>query len=185
MFEKTNYIELSGEKYPIKCDILVLERIQDKYEDLSEFENRLNGFTPAVDENGEYKRNEEGRLVGFYGEPKIETLRDALEWMVREGIEIERENGKEIQEVSGKTLTRKVDMAPRELAEILHAEFARCFGRKNPKTTQREKKAHIQPSASEPWSSYPFFSSSCYFSMESLLKSSKIGAVRMVSAPFT
>ena len=28
MFEKTNYIELSGEKYPIKCDILVLERIQ-------------------------------------------------------------------------------------------------------------------------------------------------------------
>ena len=104
MFEKTNYIELSGEKYPIKCDILVLERIQDKYEDLSEFENGLNGFTPAVDENGEYKRNEEGRLVGFYGEPKIETLRDALEWMVQEGIEIERENGKEIQEVSGKTL---------------------------------------------------------------------------------
>ena len=128
MFEKTNYIELSGEKYPIKCDILVLERIQDKYEDLSEFEN------------GEYKRNEEGRLVGFYGEPKIETLRDALEWMVQEGIEIERENGKEIQEVSGKTLTRKVDMAPKELAEILHAEFARCFRRKNPKTTQREKK---------------------------------------------
>ena len=110
------------------------------YEDLSEFENGLNGFTPAVDENGEYKRNEEGRLVGFYGEPKIETLRDALEWMVQEGIEIERENGKEIQEVSGKTLTRKVDMAPKELAEILHAEFARCFRRKNPKTTQREKK---------------------------------------------
>ena len=51
MFEKTNYIELSGEKYPIKCDILVLERIQDKYEDLSEFENGLNGFTPAVDDH--------------------------------------------------------------------------------------------------------------------------------------
>ena len=66
--------------------------------------------------------------------------RPALEWMVQEGIEIERENGKEIQEVSGKTLTRKVDMAPKELAEILHAEFARCFRRKNPKTTQREKK---------------------------------------------
>lgn len=110
-----------------------MERIQDKYEDLSEFENGLNGFTPAVDENGEYKRNEEGRLVGFYGEPKIETLRDALEWMVQEGIEIERENGKEIQEVSGKTLTRKVDMAPKELAEILHAEFARCFRRKTRK----------------------------------------------------
>ena len=59
MFEKIKYIELSGEEFPIKCDILVLEKIQDKYEDLSEFENKLNGFTPAVDENGEYKRNEE------------------------------------------------------------------------------------------------------------------------------
>ena len=47
MFEKTNYIELSGEKYPIKCDILVLERIQDKYEDLSEFENGLKRLYPS------------------------------------------------------------------------------------------------------------------------------------------
>lgn len=31
-------------------------------------------------------------------------------------------------------------MAPKELAEILHAEFARCFRRKNPKTTQRKEK---------------------------------------------
>lgn len=139
MFEKIKYIELSGQEYPIKCDILVLEKIQNRYEDLSEFENRLNGFTPAVDENGEYKRNEEGRLVGFYGEPKMEALRDALEWMVQEGIEIEQENGKDIQEVSGKALIRKVDMSPKELAEILHEEFARCFRRKNQKTTQREK----------------------------------------------
>ena len=140
MFEKTNYIELSGEKYPIKCDILVFERIQNNYEDLVGFGNGLYVNTPGGGENGEGERNDEGRLVGFYGEPKIESLRDALEWMVQEGIEIERENGKEIQEVSGKTLTRKVDMAPKELAEILHAEFARCFRRKNPKTTQREKK---------------------------------------------
>ena len=87
MFEKTNYIELSGEKYPIKCDILVLERIQDKYEDLSEFENGLNGFTPAVDENGEYKRNEEGRLVGFYGERCVMRLNG---WYRKES----RSNGK-------------------------------------------------------------------------------------------
>lgn len=139
MFEKIKYIELSGEEFPIKCDILVLEKIQDKYEDLSEFENKLNGFTPAVDENGEYKRNEEGRLVGFYGEPKMEALRDALEWMVEEGIEIEQENGKDIQKASGKALIRKADITPKELAEILHEEFARCFRRKNQKTTQREK----------------------------------------------
>lgn len=26
MFEKVNYIELSGDSYPLKCDILVLEK---------------------------------------------------------------------------------------------------------------------------------------------------------------
>lgn len=55
MFEKTNYIELSGEKYPIKCDILVLERIQDKYEDLSEFENGLNGLPQPWMKTGNIK----------------------------------------------------------------------------------------------------------------------------------
>ena len=74
------------------------------------------------------------------GNNNAEMGRNRTEKRIPQGIEIERENGKEIQEVSGKTLTRKVDMAPKELAEILHAEFARCFRRKNPKTTQREKK---------------------------------------------
>ena len=64
MFEKLNHIELSGESYPIKCDLLVLEKIQDEYGDLSDFENKLTGFVPDIDEYGEYVRNEEGLLVG-------------------------------------------------------------------------------------------------------------------------
>ena len=53
MFEKVNYIELSGDKYPLKCDILVLEKIQEEYGDLTEFENNLTGFVPKRDEEGE------------------------------------------------------------------------------------------------------------------------------------
>lgn len=139
MFDKMNYIELSGEKYPIKCDLLVLEKIQEKYKDLSEFENKLNGFTPGIGKDGKYTRNKEGRLMGIYGEPEIAVLKDTLEWMVMEGLEIEREEGKEQRLITNINLLRKVDMSPKELSEALHAEFARCFKRKNPKTTQREE----------------------------------------------
>ena len=39
MFEnKLNTITLSGKEYPMKCSILVLEKIQDKYGTLEEFE---------------------------------------------------------------------------------------------------------------------------------------------------
>lgn len=39
MFEELNYIEMSGKKYPIKCDLVVLEKIQDEFGDLNEFED--------------------------------------------------------------------------------------------------------------------------------------------------
>ena len=41
MFEELKYIELSGEKYPVKCDMVVLEKIQDEFGSLEEFEKRL------------------------------------------------------------------------------------------------------------------------------------------------
>ena len=141
MFEKLNHIALSGTEYPIKCDLLVLERIQDKYKDLAEFENKLSGFVPGVDEDGEYTRNEEGRIIGYYGEPNMEALGDFLEWTVEEGIDIDREeNGSEMETPERKKLIRSVDLAPRELMEILREEFRRCFERKNGKTTQTKSK---------------------------------------------
>lgn len=134
MFEKVNYIELSGDKYPLKCDILVLEKIQEEYGELTEFENNLTGFVPKRDEEGELVRNEEGFMVGVYGIPDAKTLRKALMWMVQEGLEIEGTQ-MEITEVD---IARKVDMSPVELGNILRDEFSKCFKRKNVETTQRE-----------------------------------------------
>lgn len=146
MFEKLNYIELSGVKYPFKCDMLVLERIQDKYSDLAEFENKLSGFVPRVDEDGEYTKNNEGRIIGYYGEPNMEALGDFLVWTIEEGIEIEREeHGTEAELPERKKLIRSVDLAPRELMEILRKEFSRCFERKNGKTTQTKSKTTEKP----------------------------------------
>ena len=146
MFEKLNHITLSGTEYPIKCDLLVLERIQDKYKDLAEFENKLSGFVPGVDEDGKYTRNNEGKIIGYYGEPNMEALGDFLEWTIEEGIEIDREeNGSEMEMPGRKKLIRSVDLAPRELMEILREEFVRCFERKNGKTTQMKSKTTEKP----------------------------------------
>lgn len=141
MFEKLNHIELSGESYPIKCDLLVLEKIQDEYGDLSDFENKLTGFVPDIDEYGEYVRNEEGLLVGKRKTPEIKILRKMLIWMIEEGMEIEGEKN----ELSEKEIMRKADMSPGELGQILHEEFNRCFQRKNGQTTQGNPKETENP----------------------------------------
>ena len=90
MFEDVEKIVLSGEDFPIKCDILVLEKIQNKYGELGSFENGISGFTPKVDENGEEVRNDEGLLIGTYGMPNLEMLNDALVWFVKEGIKLHK-----------------------------------------------------------------------------------------------
>lgn len=131
MFEGLKYIELSKEKYPYKCDMCVLEEIQNQY-GLTEFENRLTGFEPELDADGQYQRNEEGNIIGRYGIPDIRLLNETLCRMVREGLEIQAdEENKEVQPFDEKSLIRKVDIAPGELGRILHEEFSRCFRQKN------------------------------------------------------
>lgn len=137
MFEEMNMIVLSGKEYPMKCDNLVLEKIQDKYEDLGKYENMLNGFVPELDEYGEEVRNEDGLLVGHYKMPDIKIINEAAVWFIQEGLAIKREENKEeIPEISDRTLIRQIDFNPRELSTILHQEFSRCFERKNATTTQ-------------------------------------------------
>lgn len=138
MFDKLNYIELSGEKYPIKCDILVLERIQDKYGDFSEFEDKLLGFEPLLDEEGGQVKNEDGFRMGTFSTPDIDTLKDALFWMMEEGMEIEKDAGKDVEPVEEVKILREIDIPLDEVKNILHDEFSRCFYRKNGKTTQKE-----------------------------------------------
>ena len=62
MFEELQYLELSGEKYPIKCDLIVLEKIQETYGSLEKYELGLMPWVPIVDKNGnevEKRKSEE------------------------------------------------------------------------------------------------------------------------------
>lgn len=132
MFEKVNHIELSGEAYPIRCDMAVLEKIQDKYGDLIAFEDLIYKFEPKLDDKGKPVKNKEGLIIGTYGYPKISAVNDALYWFVEEGLDIE-EPGKTI---SRKELIRNVDLPPIDLARMVHDEYVRCFERKNAQTPQ-------------------------------------------------
>lgn len=136
MFEKPNKIALSGSKYPIKCDMLVLEKIQEKYGDLTKFEDKIRKFIPDTDDDGNYKRNEAGLIIGHYEYPDISALMDFTYWCICEGMEIEGiEN-----DLTRTSLMRMIDITPLELSEMMHNEYVGCFARKNPQTAQNQKK---------------------------------------------
>lgn len=136
MFEKPNSIALSGSEYPVKCDMLVLEKVQEKYGDLSAFENRIRKFIPDTDDKGDYVKNKDGLIVGHYEYPDIAALMDLTYWSICEGMEI---SGKEC-ELTRKELIRLIDVTPLELSEIMHAEYIGAFQRKNPQTAQSRRK---------------------------------------------
>ncbi|MCD2493316.1 hypothetical protein LQE92_11895 [Lacrimispora sp. NSJ-141] len=147
MFDKLNYIELSGNKYPLKCDMVVLEQIQEEFGDLGTFENKLIGFVPAKEEDGSLKRNDAGMLVGRYEQPNLKMVNQTLFWMISEGLAIEAEEcGEEKRRVEREHLLREIDIPPSEIGQKLHEEFLRCFVRKNSETTQGEKNQKTEKS---------------------------------------
>ncbi len=139
MFEGLNHITLSGEDYPIKCDLVVLENIQDEFGAISEFEERLMPWTPKLDEKGKPIKKGEGKILYIGRIPDIKAVNAALYYMVKEGEEITADNEKRNpRPISRTRLIRKVDLTPVDIADKLHNEFLRCMNVKNEKTTQSQ-----------------------------------------------
>lgn len=129
MFEKMHTIELSGETFPIKCDMLVLEQLQEIYGDLGKFEDRLLNLVTEKDEDGNDIIDKNGNKQYKSAMPDPKAVNDGLCLMVEEGMEIE---GKD--PIERKMLLRKNDKTLFELAEIVHKEFMECFKSKKSKT---------------------------------------------------
>lgn len=147
MFEEMNRIELSGVSYPIKCDMVVLERIQEEYGSIDDFENDILTWEYVLDEKGEKIMKTAKKKDGDNPEdeeipetqfrwPKAKAVNFAVYCMVNEGMEIE---GKERPFKSVQDAARAIDTHLVETAITLHNEFMRCFKRKNHPSTQREK----------------------------------------------
>lgn len=144
MFEDLSTITLSGMELPIKCDFVVLEKIQSRYGSITEFENLIYRFVPELDKDGQPKRTEAGALLGsITTPPDLSALGSALVWMVREGIEIALDSGKlsngeaeRLKSLNADRIKRLVDIPPYELSDLVHDEFLRAFERKNSTTPQ-------------------------------------------------
>jgi hypothetical protein len=137
-----SHIEMNGVKYPIYCDLNVLELIQEEFTSVNKFERDLMGLTPLIDENGDVKRNEEGSILNLQGEPKIKAIVFGLYLMIREGQRIDsRQTGKEWEELTIDEIRELCTIPFGELAQKLHEEFNRCFDikKKSKRATSRRK----------------------------------------------
>ena len=138
-----NHIEINGQKYPIYCDLNVLEIIQEHFPSINSFERDLLGLTPLRDDKGEVQRDENGSILNTPGEPKIKAIVFGLYLMIKEGERIDtRQTGREWDELTLEEIREVCTMPFGKVAEILHEEFNRCFDVKkksNVRTRSRRK----------------------------------------------
>lgn len=140
MFEELKHIELSGVQYPVKCDLVVLEKLQDEFGSLEEFEKKISPWKTKLDEAGDEVKDEKGNAVTEYKMPDISAVNAALHFMVNEGEEIAAEREKRAPHSYFRNeIARKADISPVILALKLRDEYYRCFELKNEKTTQDQK----------------------------------------------
>lgn len=111
MLDTMTRITIGGTEYPIRCDILVLEKLQDYFGSLDEFETRTEFKIETV--------REEKRLIK---EPDIGAVLYSLFEMVLEGLDME---GKD--PIGYKAFMRSCDVNPVALASIVRMEYSRCF----------------------------------------------------------
>lgn len=118
---KTAKIKLAADiEVPIKCDLYVLQEIQDEYETVVKFEKQLLGIETVMD------KDEEGNDVEkqVLREPKPSAVMFALVSMVREGYAIE---GVDMPFKNSRELIASVTRDYRAIAKDIHNEFRNCF----------------------------------------------------------
>lgn len=128
--------EFKGDSFPIRCDLLVLEKIQDKTGDIMDAENEIRGFKPRVDSDGVIDTT-----TGRWTIPSIGLVTQALVWMMEEARSIT--NG-QYQIPSVQDLKQQDDYTIGELATIVYKEFSSCIAGKKKKKTRRKSKTDTE-----------------------------------------
>lgn len=116
--QKLERITIGDKTFPVKIDMYVLEKIQEKYGNINDFELKLKGLqiTDETDDTGKRKYNKV--------EPSIGTINFVLPLMVREGCSIE---GVDLPDVTDKEIVQNVRVPYMELQRIIASEFDKCF----------------------------------------------------------
>ena len=141
MYEKLNTVRIGGKKLPIRCDFEVLQTLQENFGTLKEFEQKLLGMVPILDENGNqiFETTADGTEVIKFRttEPNLKAIALALPMMINEGRRKAESQGEEVENFDYKAAIKEADFSMLDVAVDLHAEYRRCFDRKKPKVSRR------------------------------------------------
>lgn len=121
-----------GDSFPLRCDLLVLEKIQNHVGDIMDAENEIRGFKPRVDQDGVIDTT-----TGRWTIPSIGLVTQSLVWMMEEARSVT--NG-QYQIPSITDLKQQDDYTISELATIVYKEFSSCIAGKKKKKTRNTKK---------------------------------------------
>lgn len=125
-----------GDSFPIRCDLLVLEKIQDKTGDIMDAENLIRGFKPRVDSDGVIDTT-----TGRWTIPDISLVTQSLVWMMEEARAVT--NG-QYSIPTTQDLKQQDDYTINDLATIVYKEFSSCIAGKKKKKTRRKSKTDTE-----------------------------------------
>lgn len=125
-----------GDSFPLRCDLLVLEKIQERVGDIMDAENEIRGFKPRVDSDGVVDTT-----TGRWTIPNIGLVVQSLIWMMEEARSIT--NG-QYQIPSIQDLKQQDDYTINELATIVYKEFSACIAGKKKKKINRKKRTDTE-----------------------------------------
>lgn len=128
--------EFRGDSFPIRCDLLVLEKIQDKVGDIMDAENMIRGFKPRIDQDGVVDTT-----TGRWTIPNIGLVTQSLVWMMEEARAVT--NG-QYSIPTTQDLKQQDDYTINELATLVYKEFSLCIAGKKKKKINRKKKTDTE-----------------------------------------
>lgn len=141
MHEILNTVTIGGKKLPIKCDFNCLQVLQDSFGTLKNFEQKLIGMIPVLDENGDptYTINSSGEetLQFKTTEPSLKAIALVLPLFLKEGREQADSQGDITnKDFDWRTAVKEADFSIVEVAVELHTEYRRCYDRKKLKASK-------------------------------------------------
>lgn len=125
-----------GDSFPLRCDLLVLEKIQERVGDIMDAENMIRGFKPRVDSDGVVDTT-----TGRWTIPNISLVTQSLVWMLEEARTIT--NG-QYSIPTTTDLKQQDDYTIGELATIVYKEFSSCIAGKKKKNRNTKKKTDTE-----------------------------------------
>lgn len=122
--------EYNATEYPLRCDLVVLEKIQNMTGDILKAEDMLRGYKPRVDKDGMIDRT-----VGTWTIPDIALTVQALVWMMEEGKAV-TDGDYDIPTVD--EMKQQDEWSVTDIAVPVFKEFETCIAGKKKKTKVTE-----------------------------------------------